>query len=73
MQTKYINQDPVLISIDVQTFTTVGYGDIIPYNSYGKLFAAVVMLCGALTVSAPLLSIVRKFQLEYDLRQSEGI
>ena len=45
----------------VQTITTVGYGDIIPTTLWGKLFSALLMAFGALTVSLPVLSIVTKF------------
>ena len=51
----------------IQTFTTVGYGDIYPYTSCGKLFACAFMIFGALTISLPMLSIVKKFQAQYDL------
>ena len=55
----------------VQTFTTVGYGDIIPFSDNGMFLAALIMLFGALTVSVPLLSIVRKFLVEDNLRRSK--
>jgi voltage-gated potassium channel len=35
----------------LQTFTTVGYGDVIPDTGYGKVVAAVIMLTGVATIS----------------------
>lgn len=49
----------------VQTITTLGYGDITPTSSAGKLFAACFMAFGALTISLPVLSIVTKFTSYY--------
>ena len=45
----------------VQTFTTVGYGDVIPHTFGGRLFAACFMLLGAVTISLPILTIVSEF------------
>jgi voltage-gated potassium channel len=35
----------------VQTVTTVGYGDVVPHNTLGRLIAAVVMLNGIAFIS----------------------
>ena len=51
----------------IQTISTVGYGDITPFTIGGMLFASAFMLFGALTMSIPVLSIVTKFEAEYDI------
>ena len=49
----------------VQTFTSVGYGDLIPTTFIGKTFACCFMLFGVLTVSLPVLTIVSQFTTLY--------
>ena len=51
----------------IQTISTVGYGDITPFTIGGMLFASAFMLFGAITMSIPVLSIVAKFEAEYDI------
>ena len=45
----------------VQTVTSVGYGDIVPTNSAGRLFAAVVMLVGLAFLSVITAAITSSF------------
>ena len=45
----------------VQTFLTVGYGDIVPQTIAGRLFATLFMIVGMDTVLLPVLSLIMKF------------
>ena len=54
----------------VQTISTVGYGDVTPLTIGGMLFASAFMLFGAITMSIPVLSIVAKFEAEYDISKA---
>ena len=45
----------------VQTIVTLGYGDIIPITTYGKMFAMAVAVFGVLTLSIPLLALGSKY------------
>ena len=47
------------------TLTTVGYSDIYPLSTGGRIFAMGLMLFGTVTVTIPLLSIVSKFEENY--------
>ena len=58
---------PTGIYWGIQTITTVGYGDIYPKSTEGMVFASVYMVFGAVTLSVPLLSIVAKFEAQYEL------
>ena len=50
----------------IQTYCTVGYGDIIPDTAVGKLFATIFVLCFIPTMSVPVLSIIVKFTTFYE-------
>ena len=50
----------------IQTLFTVGYGDIIPYSLLGRLFAGGYMLIGSTLFCLPLLSLIARFQAEWD-------
>ena len=45
----------------VQTFLTLGYGDIAPTTPLGRLFSSVFMVFGVTTMSLPVLSLIMKF------------
>ena len=50
----------------IQTLFTVGYGDIVPLTVYGKVFAGLFMLIGSTLLCLPLLSLIARFQAEWD-------
>ena len=50
----------------IQTLFTVGYGDILPYSLLGRLFAGGYMLIGSTLLCLPLLSLIARFQAEWD-------
>lgn len=45
----------------IVTFTTVGYGDMTPVSSAGKLVAACTMICGILVLAMPISAISMSF------------
>ena len=45
----------------VQTFLTVGYGDMVPQTVPGRLFSTIFMVIGLDTVLLPVLSLIMKF------------
>ena len=45
----------------VQTFLTVGYGDMVPQTIPGRIFSTVFMVIGLDTVLLPVLSLIMKF------------
>ncbi len=49
----------------IQTLVCLGYGDIIPISSLGKLVASAVSIFGAITLTVPLLSIGGRYLLMY--------
>lgn len=59
------NSIPQGIWWSVQTFTSVGYGDLIPMTIIGRTFACCFMLFGILTISLPVLTIVSQFTTLY--------
>ena len=56
----------------IVTITTVGYGDVHPETTEGKLFAGCFMAFGVVTLSLPVLAIVTKFELFYEKNIKEG-
>lgn len=61
---------PVGMYWAIQTLFTIGYGDIVPFTVGGKMFGAAFMLFGASSICIPLLSIIAKFQAEWDPMQT---
>ena len=57
---------PVGVYWAIQTLFTIGYGDIVPTTNGGKLFAGMFMMFGASSICIPLLSIIAKFQENWD-------
>lgn len=57
---------PMAMYWAIQTFVTVGYGDIVPTTTWGKLFAAMFIVCFIPTLSLPVLSIIVKFSTIYE-------
>ena len=53
------------------TITTVGYGDISPATSVGKLVATLTMCVGVLSISVPVAVIAASFQEEYATMQQQ--
>lgn len=49
----------------IVTVSTVGYGDVVPATTTGKIFAGLLMGFGSLTMTVPSLAFVRKFELFY--------
>ena len=52
---------PISMYWAVQTVITLGYGDLVPSTSLGKLFACSFILCCIPSLSIPVLSILVKF------------
>ena len=50
-----------------QTLFTIGYGDLIPFTKGGKVFAGAFMVLAASAFVIPLLSIIAKFQTEWNV------
>lgn len=48
------------------TMSTVGYGDVYPRTSAGRLIASLSMLCGILLISLPVAIVGSKFQEVYE-------
>jgi len=50
----------------IVTMTTVGYGDVYPRTTQGRLVAAVAILNGILVIALPVAIVSRRFQEVYD-------
>merc|ERR1719335_136195 len=48
------------------TMSTVGYGDVYPRTTFGRLIGGVSMLCGILLISLPVAIVGSKFQEVYE-------
>ena len=57
---------PVSMYWAIQTFVTLGYGDMVPTTPCGKLFAAAFIIGFIPTLSVPVLSIIVKFSTFYE-------
>lgn len=55
----------------VVTLTTVGYGDITPVTSLGKVLGAIIMLLGVGTVALPAAMLAGRFSEEIQSRRSQ--
>ena len=55
----------------VVTLTTTGYGDAIPYTSWGKFLAGITMTCGILVIAMPTSIIGSSFVAEWTLHQRD--
>lgn len=51
----------------LQTFATVGYGDMVPTSVWGKVFASFFIVCFIPTISVPTLSIIINFSRFYEV------
>ena len=70
---KFITVKYSIIIISLVTMTTVGYGDVTPATSVGKLIGSFCAITGVLTLSLPVPVIVSNFEFFYkrDLLQQE--
>ena len=57
---------PISMYWAVQTFVTLGYGDMVPTTALGKLLATCFMICFIPTLSIPVVSMFVKFSKFYD-------
>ncbi|XP_057293486.1 potassium voltage-gated channel subfamily A member 2-like [Hydractinia symbiolongicarpus] len=53
----------------VQTFLTLGYGDIVPTTIIGKALSSIYMVLGVSTISLPVLSLIMKLTSYYELQR----
>jgi hypothetical protein len=51
------------------TLTTTGYGDIVPYTSWGRFVAGITMICGILVIAMPTSILGSSFVAEWTLHQ----
>jgi len=51
------------------SMTTVGYGDVFPITSAGKVIATVTMFIGVLSIAMPVSVVTSNFQEQYQLQQ----
>ncbi|XP_063283815.1 potassium voltage-gated channel subfamily C member 3-like [Pelobates fuscus] len=49
------------------TLTTVGYGDIYPVTTFGKIVSSVTAICGIMTIVIPIPILMIKFQHYYSI------
>ena len=56
----------------LQTVTTVGYGDVVPHTSLGRLFAVLIMLQGIAFVSIVTATITSSFVVQARKQQDAG-
>jgi len=52
------------------SMTTVGYGDVFPLTSLGRMVATVTMFIGVLSIAMPVSVVTSNFQEQYHLQQS---
>lgn len=48
------------------TMTTVGYGEVVPHTTIGKIIGSMCAVCGVLTLALPVPVIVSNFQFFYE-------
>lgn len=57
---------PMAMYWAIQTYVTVGYGDMVPTTDLGKLFATFFILCVIPTLSVPVLAMFLKFSKVFE-------
>lgn len=53
----------------IVTMTTVGYGDVTPVSTGGRVIATACMVCGLIVISLPITIIGANFDMEYKLME----
>ncbi|KAF7242050.1 Potassium voltage-gated channel subfamily C member 1 [Varanus komodoensis] len=48
------------------TLTTVGYGDMLPFSTFGRIIGSCTAICGVLTIIIPIPIFLIKFKAHYD-------
>lgn len=66
-QSTAITTIPIGMYWACQTIFTIGYGDLVPITHGGKIFAGLFMVVAASAFVIPLLSIIAKFQTEWNV------
>ena len=56
---------PTAMWFSLQTVTTIGYGDMVPVTTLGKLATAIYAIFGAFTITLPVLAFVTSFNKLY--------
>ena len=54
----------------IVTMTTVGYGDMAPISTFGKLVGSITVLCGVMMMALPVPSVVSNFSRLYEMEEN---